>query len=601
MSLFEDLVEELKEDNLLEETVIDSVQKTESQTVFENPKIDVENKIIEDSRTQNLFNQPFQTKIVDESNKFKQEMVSHNESTIVQKSVKTALFNDINVEEDNKLPQNLEFETSLRGDEKINQENSHTEIIATSEIVDVQEKEIAENPTPVIKYVDEREFYRQRAIDEVNGLQMVEQVLVSVEREQMKTVSKTYDDLEVKQALHDFLQVSNDVKSPNHAQAEFRLMQETEDWYSALTRKDRNISVGHLRRYCETTKPSLSSQALISLARFYRNSPFSESVRGKFDLVITRLFTKEIDVNKRELLFKADELLQHIQDLYAEWSSVPLYSIDDDDSELLLAALKFQDFVNEAEHAESFDELIKTDFFKRLKVFKEQTNENFFSPLLVFNAIECNVAIGNRYVELLELEKEKSNVSNLTNKYGIVHDKSISEATSKTLELLEILNQRKPEPEVSVQESQPVEDNIIELPTASKTNVKKIKKQSLFKANKWLILATAFTIIFAAVFFMMGGHKSLDNGLTTSSSGVKVVNLDNSSLKEYVDSAKINRNTLYAITNDNWKKMNLTDKKEIVTKFISVGKDKEFEKVHLINSEGKTVAFGSKDTINVVE
>jgi len=50
----------------------------------------------------------------------------------------------------------------------------------------------------------EKEYFRKRAMDEVTGLQMVEHVLSGVEREQMKTVPKPYDDLPVKLALHDF-------------------------------------------------------------------------------------------------------------------------------------------------------------------------------------------------------------------------------------------------------------------------------------------------------------------------------------------------------------------------------------------------------------
>ena len=74
----------------------------------------------------------------------------------------------------------------------------------------------------------EKEYYRKRAIDEVNGLQVVEHVLSGVESEQMKTIPKTYDELPVKLALHDFLQDENNINSTEHAQSEFRLMQETE-------------------------------------------------------------------------------------------------------------------------------------------------------------------------------------------------------------------------------------------------------------------------------------------------------------------------------------------------------------------------------------
>jgi len=62
--------------------------------------------------------------------------------------------------------------------------------------------------------------------------------------------------------------MAHETNTTEHAQAEFRLMQETENWYSALSHRDKYITVAHLRRYCETSRPALSAQALISLARF---------------------------------------------------------------------------------------------------------------------------------------------------------------------------------------------------------------------------------------------------------------------------------------------------------------------------------------------
>ena len=119
---------------------------------------------------------------------------------------------------------------------------------------------------------------------------MVEAILSAVERERMKIVPRSYDDLNAKKALHHFLQLAEDVESEESKEAEFDLLRETEAWCSALAKRDREISVTNIRRYCENCKPMLSSQAMLSLARFYRNLPYSESVRGKFDFIITRLF-----------------------------------------------------------------------------------------------------------------------------------------------------------------------------------------------------------------------------------------------------------------------------------------------------------------------
>lgn len=448
------------------------------------------------------------------------------------------------------------------------------------------------------KRAEEKEFFRRRALDEVNGLQMVEHVLAGVEREQMKTVPKTYDDMQVKHALHEFLQIEEDSRSPQHAQAEFRLMQETEDWYSALSRRDRNISVAHLRRYCETTKPSLSSQALIALARFYRNSPYSESVRSKFDLVVTRLFTKERGGDKRELVFQSDELIRHIQELYAEWASVPLYAAEEDESAVLISALKFQDFINEARQAETFDELVKKDFFKRLKVFKEETSDNFFSPVLLAAAIESNVVVGNRYVELIDQERNSSDVSELTNKYGIVHDRSISEATSKTMDLLEILRERKPEPAAAE------ESSAAETEAAADEEKKETDGGAygtLFRANKKLVIATALTVVLAGVYFLLGGFSFFSGGAALVSGEAQTVNLERSSLRDYVRSARIKDGTLYAITAEKWNGASRAEKEEVVDKFLKAGQAKGFEKVYLLNGDGRPVVSATRDEVRILE
>jgi hypothetical protein len=162
------------------------------------------------------------------------------------------------------------------------------------------------------KAAGEADFYRKRATEEVAFLQMVEAVLANVEREHLKVEPKPYNELKVKKVLHSFMQVSQDVNSPEHLQAHFQLLQETENWHSALSLRDERVMTGHLRRYCEASRPPLSAPALMALARFYRNSPFSEQVRGKFDLIVTRLFSKEVDGSRREMSASRRELTAQI-------------------------------------------------------------------------------------------------------------------------------------------------------------------------------------------------------------------------------------------------------------------------------------------------
>jgi hypothetical protein len=558
MNVFEDLIGELKEENLLEETVF-VTQKAENEDEFLGTVAN-ESDFLNTAATLEFPKPPLEESKGDLSEPLQLSLPEHTEEIAPL-----------------------------------------AETIYTGAAIVKEEKPVFNG----------KEFYRKRAMEEVSGLQMVEHILSGVEREQNKTTPNLYNDIAVKKALHDFLQISEDVKSPEHAQAEFQLMQETETWCSALSHRDKRISIAHLRRFCETTKPPLSSQALISLARFYRNLPFSESVRGKFDLVVTRLFSKDVGGEKRVMVFSRDELIKHLVELYAEWSSISLYSADEDNSQVVLTAMKFEEFVTEAERADSFDELVENDFFNRLRLFKESTDEVFYAPLITAAAIESNVRIGNRYVELIEIERGKSDARNLREKYGFLHDQAISDSTSKTLQLVEILKEKAQEVKAPLKErtmvkKMPEKPAVIAKESKTKTKPNPVRhekktveknKKAMFAVNKWLLAACLLATTLGFGLYIWVNYIA---GETESSTKVKKVNLDNSSLKDYLQTARISEGTFYAVTTPSWDALSLEKKEELLKKIFSFGGDKGYVKVHLLSKEGKAVGYASAQKTEVV-
>jgi len=428
MNIFEDLIDELKEENLIEQTVIETSQA------------EADSKALKDKTP------PVET-------------MPANQQTTEQQSPTAE-----------KMP--LEARENL------------------AQVVSLNGKQPSANNA---------DFFRKRAMEEVAFLQMVEAVFAGVEREYLKIIPKPYDDLEVKKVLHAFIQVSHDTDSPEHLQAQFQLLQETESWHSSLAMRDERIMTANLRRYCENSRPPLSSPAIIALARFYRNSPYSEQVRSKFDLIITRLFSKETG-SRRKMLFSRAELIEHIAGLYADWSSIPLYSTEKDDTQITRTAKEFEEFIIEAEAATSFDELINNNFYNRLRIFKESTNEDFYAPLVAAMGIEVNIRVGNRYVELLDAEKEKGNIAGLKEKYGLTQDSEISEATGKTLLLAELLKQKafalEPAKEkmVAREELAAPEAEWKSKKETSEKNGDNLKN-NLNGINKWLIVATLLAIV----------------------------------------------------------------------------------------------------------
>lgn len=518
MSVFEDLIDELKNENLLEETVID-------------------------------------TKRTDAA-------VRSNEAATAPVQPSAGLI------------QNLSLESS------------------PEDLVDV-DIPLIETPS------NEREFFRKRAMDEVSSLQMIEHVLSGVEREHMKTPPASYDDLDAKKALHRFMQVSGDLRSSDHAEAEFELRQETEAWCYALYERDQKISVANIRRFCEESKPVLSSQALIALARFYRNSPYSEDVRGKFDYVMTRLFSREAGDEARRLLFIHAEMIGHITTLYANWSSIALYTHEDDQIEVSLTVTRFDEFRVEIENAETFDELLESDFFSRVRLYKEESAEMFYVPEVVAAAIKCNLAIGNRFVDLIGKERRRMTSDKIEAKYADV-DRIVSNAAGKTLNLSEVLALDIGKVDVPIDESR-TEPKVPETNLPRPRNQRKIEEEprfDLFGINKWLMIVGVVCILFSAGVYLWG--EKFASGGEGSTIVAKPLVIDDPDIKTYVRSPRSTKETLYAVTEPAFDSLAEEKKRELLGKMQKFAVSRSLNKVSLLDKQGKAVAFASRTRIEIL-
>lgn len=479
------------------------------------------------------------------------------------------------------------------------------DIVRNDELPDPEETKAAKKK-PV---KGSHEFFKKRAVAEVSGLQMVEHVLTAVEREYMKVKPNAFDDFEVKRSLNDFLQVPESDEAQQKS-AEFELMQQTESWFSALTVRDNNIAVQYLRQYCENTRPALSSQAMLGLARFYRNSPYSEAVRSKFDFVITRLFSRPIGGERRKSLFSRDEALGHLNTLYREWSSIPLYTADDDVSKVTLAALSFDDLTGEAENANCFDDLIENDFFGRLRLFKESIAEMFFAPEVAIAAIEANISIGNAYVKLIDQERQKADADAIQSKYGNLDDQTISDAAARTLELVELL--RAPldvEEEMFEEEeleAEPLEKIIFDTSPRQPEPEPKTKvalpgflnniKQNVFRVNRWLLAVSMLLITASIGLYVWANYIAVEN---VPSGSAQSVNLDNALFRDHIKSAKIAGETFHGVVLPSWETLAKDKREEYLKKIQQAGPTMGFKQVNLLKEDGKQAGFASATRTDV--
>jgi hypothetical protein len=447
-----------------------------------------------------------------------------------------------------------------------------------------------ENDEPV---VDKAEFYRKLAIDEVTALQMVGQVFSGVEREQMKAVTEAYDDLEAKKALHRFLQVSGDPESDEHLEAKKDLMGETQEWNSALASRDENITVANLRRFCENSRPVLSSQAMLALARFYRNAAYSELARSKFDYIMTRLFSREADGEQRRLLFGRMEMVGHIHTLYANWSSLSVYSSDEYTQIVRDQVAMFSGCATQAEAAETLDDLLNSEVFEISRRSKENMADMFYVPEITAAAIDCNLRIGNKFVTAVQAERDRTEVEALEEKYGDTYDDLITDASGRTIQLIEILRAA-PEPEEPIEhhEAEPTVQTFERAPVAEE------KSSGLFSVNKWLLAATILiSVLSVGVYFAVNSYEDTQKVKSVAAD----VSVAGTPIDTYVTTARKTKDTLYCVTNAAFENLDEAGQKRVLTDAVGVAETKGATKVHFVNALGRTVAYASPDKVQVYE
>ena len=456
--------------------------------------------------------------------------------------------------------------------------------------------EVADSVNP--EFRDDREFFRKRAMEEVSSLQMVEHVLAGVEREHMKMAPAAYDDLEIKKALHRFLQVSRDVRSDDHADAEYKLLQETQGWHTALSARDKNISVANIRQFCENSRPVLSAQALMALARFYRNSPFTEEVRGKFDFVMTRLFSRD-EGEQRKLLFGRLEMIGHIKTLYGNWSSISYHAAEDHQADIDLAVQRFDDLARNFDGADSLDELLNSEVFQVIRSYKEECSELFYVPDVAAAAIDCNVQLGNKYVSLIQKERSRHGGPAVAEKYGFEYDQAASNATGKTLLLTELLRDRTEVFNNSESEASKFEQESFDLPRSTAVAsyaVRDKKRSKLFGVNRWLVAATILiAIISGSVYFWADKFAG-------PQSSVKVANelsLEGTDLKAHLSMIRVSNEMAYGMTQPSWDSLGEAEQKEFAKKVYAFAQSKGLKKVNLLNQKGRTIAFITSDRLEL--
>jgi hypothetical protein len=279
---------------------------------------------------------------------------------------------------------------------------------------------------------------------------------------------------------------------------------------------------------------------------------------------------------------------------------------DDDESKLLLTGLSFGDLSKEAEGAINYDQLTESDFFGRLRLFKESISELFYAPSVTAAAIESNIAIGNAFVRLIRAERKKLDSMNIESKYGGLDVQGVSDTTGRTLDVAELARVREKEETAEKEDAiqptvrrGPVKGTVVvEQSTESKRSplVANVV-ESTRHINRWLVVAGVLVFCLTLALYLWADFFVAEK---VSTIGVRQVNVDHTSIGEYIQTARISNETYYGLMLPVWDTLPKDRREEVLKKIFDDGKDKGYRQVSLINKEGKQAGFASADRMDAM-
>jgi hypothetical protein len=242
----------------------------------------------------------------------------------------------------------------------------------------------------------------KRAGEEAVQLRIVERFLSEVERRLLKTTPEIFDIQRIRTALQILKTLSADDDIDECIEAEFRLDQEFHLWRELIIERDQKIETYHFRRLCDSAPYPLEDEIFVALASFYRSLELTPATQSKFDLSVTRLFTRSAAGGRREMRAVRSDNVRRLKLLFPSIDTEP-----ESRERIEYAVASIEGFIDEALSFAVFEDLVKANIFDRYRVFKRELSELFFEPEVVAAAIECNIAVGNVFDGLLRSADEQ--------------------------------------------------------------------------------------------------------------------------------------------------------------------------------------------------
>ena len=243
----------------------------------------------------------------------------------------------------------------------------------------------------------------RHAIAEAKALELVQRVIAGVERAILCIVPESYDTRPALTVARSLNLAINEKDTARAAEAEDHFANELLLWRISLCARDQAIKPYDLRRFCERTEEVLDRTVFTALTRFYRCQTYTDLSQSKYDFAVTQLYTS-IDQNDRRILrIEGATLIETIRQMFATFAENPR-SIGLSEEDIQAALSGFQGFVVATNAINEFEELIASGLFNQVRLFKSKLGEKLYHPEVTAAAIACNVAIANKFSDLLARE-----------------------------------------------------------------------------------------------------------------------------------------------------------------------------------------------------
>lgn len=162
-----------------------------------------------------------------------------------------------------------------------------------------------------------------------------------------------------------------------------------------IMERDRAIRAYRVRWACE--HELLGARGSVRLARFYRLLPYSAATQSKYEFVLTRLLAGPVRP-RRTLAAAPEALVERLWRMERAWGARPA---EISEAELTAHLTALAGFAREANEYADLAALQASGLFRRAGAYKAGLGERLYEPRITVAAVQCGVALGNAFCELL--------------------------------------------------------------------------------------------------------------------------------------------------------------------------------------------------------